>query len=126
MSKEDELALLKFHLGITPKTANLLHSSGYTTPKSLANSTPNEVVSKFAALPGMDMKKAKDYARPARRMVMLGAIEDGKEAATVVKTFKVWSNKHLVRIGVWEDGFNDLNGVAILMKMQSVPWPQRP
>lgn len=118
--REAELALLKSHLGITPKTAHLLHSSGYTTPESLANSTPNEVVSKFATLPGMDAKKAKDYARPARRMVMLGAIEDADEAAAVVKDCKVWSNKELMRVGIWEDGFNDLTGLEIRRRMASV------
>lgn len=120
-TREKELSLLKSHLGITPKTAGLLHSSGYTTPRSLANSTPNEIVSKFVALPGMDMKKAKDYARPARRMVMLGAIDDSNEAAAVVRNCKVWSNKHLMKLGIWEDGFNDLTGKEILAKMQTVP-----
>lgn len=118
--REAELTLLKSHLGITPKTAHMLHSAGYTTPQSLANSTPNEVVSKFAALPGMDAKKAKDYARPGRRMVMLGAIEDAGEAAAVVGDCKVWSNKHLVKLGIWEDGFNDLTGVEIRRRMASV------
>lgn len=119
-SREAEIAFLKSHLGITPKTAHLLHAAGYTSPQLLANSSPNEVVHKFATLPGMDMKKAKGYARPARRMVMLGAIDDPKGAAAVVKDCKVWSNKELMRLGIWEDGFNDLTGVEIRRRMKSV------
>ena len=122
-TKEAELVLLKTHLGITPKTCHLLHASGYTTPGTLANSTPNEVVSRFAARSGMDLKSAKDYARPARRMCMLGAIEDPEEAAAVVRDCKVWTNKHLMKLGIWEEGFNDLNGVEIRRKMDSVRTP---
>lgn len=118
-SKNDEYQLLKTHLAITPKTIRMLHDSGYTTPQSLRNATPNEVAAKFAALPGMDKKKAKDYVRPLRRMVMLGDIEDTDEAVTVAKTCQVWSIKHLTGLGVWQDGFDDMTGVEIHRRMQS-------
>ena len=117
-SQEEEYQLLKTHLAITPKTVRLLHDSGYTTPQSLRNATPNEVAAKFAAQSGMDAKKAKDYIRPLRRMVMLGDIEDPDQAA-VAKTCQVWTIKHLMGLGVWEDGFDDLTGVEIHRKMQS-------
>ena len=117
-SKEDELQHLKSHLGITPKTANMLHASGYATPMSLRNSTPNEVAAKFAALAGMDAKKAKDYVRPLRRITMLGDIEDADKAAAVVKNCKNWSNKDLTEIGAYEGGFNGLTGVEIRRKME--------
>lgn len=88
-SKEAQLNVLKTHFGITPKTANLLYAAGYNTPPTLAESTPNEIVQAFARLPGMDEKKAKDYARPARRMCMLGAITDSDQAAAAIRDCKV-------------------------------------
>ena len=117
-SKADEILHLKTHLAITPKTANMLHASGYTTPQSLRSSTPNEIALRFAALPGMDAKKAKDYVRPLRRIVMLGDIEDADRAAGVAKGCQNWSNKHLTALGVYEEGFNDLTGVQIRRRME--------
>ena len=117
-SKEDEMKLLKTHFAITPKTVNMLYACGYTTPPSLRHCTPNEVAAKFAALPGMDAKKAKLYVRALRRMVMLGDIEDTDRADEVAKSCQKWSNKHLISLGVYEDGFDDLTGVEIRRRME--------
>jgi hypothetical protein len=117
-SRESCLATLKSHLSITPKTCNLLYDSGYTTPSSLRNASPNEVAAKFAQCPGMDEKKAKDYVRPLRRMCMLGDIEDEDVAKAVAKDCQKWSNIELKRLEVWEEGFNDLTGVEIHRKFR--------
>ena len=122
--REDAIQLLKTHLAITPKTANMLYDSGYTTPASLRNVTPNQVTAKFAALPGMDAKKAKDYARPLRRMVMLGDMEDTKEAAAAAKSCQKWSVKILESLGAWQEGFDDLTGSQIHEKLKGVYPPQ--
>ncbi len=119
-TKEEQHALLKAHLAITPKTISLLYDSGYTTPSSLRNATPNEVAAKFAARPAMDWKSAKNYVRPLRRMVMLGDIEDLEEAKAAAKKLQKWSKVELVRLGVWEEGFDDLTGVEILGRLRGV------
>ena len=118
--KEAEIQHLKTHLAISPKTANLLHAAGYATPQSLATATPNEVGARFAALPGMDAKAAKWYVGAGRRMVMLGTIDDPDKAASVAKEYQNWSNIQLKRLGIWEDGFNDLTGLEIRQKMDSI------
>lgn len=122
--REDAIQLLKTHLAITPKTANMLYDSGYTTTASLRNATPNQVTAKFANLPGMNAKKAKDYTRPLRRMVMLGDMEDTKEAAAAAKSCQKWSIKHLESLGVWQEGFDDLTGKQVHEKLKEVypPW----
>ncbi|KAK5166838.1 uncharacterized protein LTR77_007567 [Saxophila tyrrhenica] len=118
-TKEEQQAKLKTHLAITPKTVGFLYDAGYTTPASLREATPNEVVAKLAELPGLDFKKAKAYyLRPLRRMVMLGDIEDLDEARTVAAKLQKWSIVELVRLGVWVEGFDDLNGVQIHEKMK--------
>ena len=113
LDREEAIHLLKTHLAITPKTANMLYDSGYTTPASLRGATPNQVAAKFAALPGMDVKKAKDYVRPLRRMVMLGDMDDAEEAAAAAKSCQKWSIKHLESLGVWQEGFDDSTGAQI-------------
>jgi hypothetical protein len=124
VDREDAIQLLKAHLAITPKTANMLYDSGYTTPASLSNVTPNQATAKFAALPGMNAKKAKDYTRPMRRMVMLGDMEDTKEAAAAAKSCQKWSIKYLEGLGVWQEGFDDLTGRQIHKKLKGV-YPPR-
>jgi hypothetical protein len=119
-TKEAKLQTLKSHLSITPKTCNLLYDSGYTTPASLRDASPNEAVAKFADLSGMDEKKAKQYLRPLRRMCMLGDIEDEEVAKTVAKDCQKWSIKELQRLGVWEEGFDDLTGAEIHGKLRGV------
>ena len=123
-NREDSIQILKTHLAITPKTANMLYNSGYTTPFSLRNSTPNQATTKFAALPGMDAKMAKDYTRPLRRMVMLGDMEDSNEAAAAAKSCQKWSIKYLESLGVWEEGFDDLTGKEIHEKLKDVYPPK--
>lgn len=118
--KSSEIERLKAHLAITPKTANMLHTAGYTTPQSLAQSTPNEIAAKFASLPGMDKKKAYPYIRPLRRMVMLGTVEDAEQAAVLAQKWQTWTMKHLTELGIWEDGFDDLTGEEIRKKVDSV------
>ena len=122
--REEAIQLLKTHLARTPKTANMLFDSGYTTPASISNATPNQVTAKFAALPGMNAKKAKDYTRPLRRMVMLGDMEDVKEAAAAAKFCQKWSMKHLETLGVWQEGFDDLTGKQIHQRLKGV-YPTR-
>jgi hypothetical protein len=124
MDRKEAIQLLKIHLAITPKTANMLYDSGYTSPSSLRRATPNQVAAKFAALPGMDAKKAKDYLRPLRRMVMLGDMEDTKEAAEAAKSCQKWSIKHLESLGVWQEEFDDLTGAEIHEKLKDV-YPSR-
>jgi hypothetical protein len=123
-NREHAIQLLKTHLAITPKTANMLYDSGYTTPASLRNVTPNQATAKFAALPGMNVKKAKDYTRPMRRMVMLGDMEDTKEAAAAAKSCQKWSMKYLQTLGVWQEEFDDLTGQQIHEKLKGV-YPPR-
>ena len=120
MDREEAIQLLKTHLAITPKTANMLYDSGYSSPSSLRSATPNQVAAKFAALPGMDTKKAKGYVRPMRRMVMLGDMEDTKEAAAAAKSCQKWSVKHLESLGVWQEGFDDLTGTQIHQKLKGI------
>lgn len=122
--REDAIQVLKTHLAITPKTANMLFDSGYTSPASLRNVTPNQATAKFAALPGMNAKKAKDYTRPMRRMVMLGDMEDTKEAAIAAKSCQKWSVKYLESLGVWQEGFDDLTGKQIHEMLKGV-YPPR-
>ena len=124
LDREQAIQTLKTHLAITPKTANMLYDSGYTTPSSLRNSTPNQITARFAALPGMDAKKAKDYTRPLRRMVMLGDMEDSEEAVAAAKSCQKWSIKHLESLGVWEEGFDDLTGKEIHDKLREVYPPK--
>ena len=124
MGREEAIQLLKTHLAITPKTANMLYGSGYTTSAALRSATPNQVAAKFAVLPGMDVKKAKDYVRPLRRMVMLGDMEDTEEAAAAAKICQKWSIKHLESLGVWQEGFDDLTGAQIHEMLRGV-YPPR-
>jgi hypothetical protein len=120
IEREEAIKTLKTHLAITPKTANMLYDSGFKTPSALRDVTPNRVTVKFAALSGMNAKKAKDYTRPLRRMVMLGDMEDSEEAAAAAKSCQKWSIKHLESLGVWEEGFDDLTGKEIHEKLKGV------
>ena len=119
-TKAVEIELLKSRLAITPKTADMLHTAGYTTLQSLVQATPNEVADKFASLPGMDKKKAYPYIRPLSRMVMLATVEDAEQAAALAQEWQTWTMKHLTALGIWEEGFDDLTGVQIRSKVESV------
>ena len=114
--EEGEKARLKSHLAITPKTVNMLHAAGYTTPESLATCTPSEITAGIIKLPGMGAKTAYPYTRAFRRMVVLGTME-AEQAAVVVEKYKTWSNAGLEKLGIYEEGFNDLTGVQIRAKM---------
>lgn len=116
-TKEDQLQLLKDHLQITPKTCRLLYDCGYTTPASLRDSSPNQIIAQFAALPGMDLKSAKVYQRALRRMTLLGATDDIEEAKSIATDCKNWSNKTLKALGAWRDDFDDLTGTEIRERM---------
>ena len=116
--REEAIQVLKTHLAITPKTANMLYDSGYTTPASLRNVTPKQATAKFASLHGMTAKTAKDYTRPLRRMVMLGDMDDTKEAAVAAKSCQKWSIKYLESLGVWQEDFDDLTGRQIREKLR--------
>lgn len=125
LSREEAIQNLKTQLAITPKTADMLYDSGYTTPSSLRTAAPNQVAAKFATLPGMDTKKAKDYVRPLRRIVMLGDMDDTSQAVETAKFCQKWSIKHLESLGVWQEGFDDLTGAEIREKCKGIYPPER-
>ena len=125
VDREASIQLLKTHLQISPKTANMLYDSGYTSPPALRNATPNQVVAKFGKLPDVGPGKAKAwYLRPLRRMVMLGDIDDTEEAIAAAKVCQKWSIKHLESLGIWEEGFDDLTGKEIREKLSGM-YPKR-
>lgn len=102
----------------------MLFDAGYTSPASLRSATPNQVTATFATLPGIDAKEAKDYTRPLRRMVMLGAMNDTGEGMAAAKYCQKCSIKHLESLGVWEDDFDNLTGKQIHEKLAGVYPPK--
>lgn len=111
---------LQTHLAISPKTASLLHAAGYSNPRSFRGATPKEVALRLCALPGMDAASAQAYMIDARRMLMLADIDTTEEATATATRWPDFSDEELVRLGIWEDGFDDMTGEQIRRKVGSV------
>ena len=106
MASDTQIRLQK-DLAITPKTASLFISLGFTDYKDLHSYSPNKLVALLRGLPGITAKQAETYRRATRRVVWLSTQSDPQPKA---KTYQDWTQKGLMKRGVWEDTWDDLTG----------------
>lgn len=107
-----QLALQK-SLAISPKTAGLLIRAGYTTYTDLRTASPNAVIGKLKALPGIPAREAEWFRRALRRMVWLGTQEEPEVMAARTAHVSYWTMKGLIAKGVWVEGWDDLTGEEV-------------
>ena len=112
LSPTAQLELQK-KLAITPKTAKLLLRIGYTKYRSLAEASPNSIISRLKELPDVPAKQAEWFRRPLRRMVWLGTQDDPETQAARTAHPSYWTMKGLKAKDIWQDGYDDLTGEQV-------------